>query len=1597
MKRKTRIIRMIMSFILSAGIILNPVADSLYAYDSMVYSENEDTYPEYEAVNEDGVDEEISDSDTEGKLTDESEDDSESGEAAASDADDSGSEDEENNSEESGLEGDEESAEEETPDDENGEDGLDEEITEDSGDNLDLNNENETSAEEKAISEELKIAAIDSFELILAEETLMAVVYPGDANVYADRQGENQVSRVSLGTTVYVEGIEISENGEILYEIYYFDQERECRGYIFADEIIYTDEDWQEWFGSVYAEYAKSLGISGESINKNSSYISAVSSKEAAADAYLTQNDSGYSDINQFPASYREALVNIKRNHPNWVFVPQRTGLDFNSAVTNEADVSSNRSWIQATAFNKEHGFVGSPAAQSGWYYATPAGVAYYMDPRNFLSEDRIFMFEQLTYNSSYHTESAVQAVLSGTFMRGEIPNEGKTYAKAFYEIGQSRKLSPVHLASRVYQEQGQGTSALISGTYPGYVGYYNYFNVGASGSNPVVAGLTYAKNAGWNTRYKSLVGGAQTIGNGYILKGQDTIYYQKYNVSPSSAYGKYTHQYMQNVQAPSTEGYKTWQSYKNAGSLNAPFLFTIPVYENMPNEAVPISRISLSGSTAKLRAPGYISADTTGFTQTDINANTNTVKLNVAYAPANYSDDDTIAWSSDNTDVAYVDADGIVHAVGVGKTTIRAVAVNSGIYPQPTASYAIEVFIPLENITLSETEVVLRRKDTVTTDSLLLSPEEAAANKSSIALSVNKLPACTTDVGSITWKSSNINVATVDRNGVVTAVRTGTAVITATTKGSIAGRTLLASCQISVIAPVYSLNVTNPINRNELVKNESFPLVAKILPADATGDKEIRWTSSDESVLTVDADGLVKAVGSGVATITCSVYRYSVSETFEVKNSSVIFWNEAGDCVNETLNVDFGEKIDSSDYDTVFDRYNRLAGAGQSFVGFFTQPRGRGVLFSPERAIDAFSLNLYPYYMSTECDFYVVPIGDFEYTGAQIRPEMEVYGISEYVDENDRLIKEKVKLTFNKDYVVAYANNVNVNTDPRRVPTITITGRGNFSGVKKINFNILPLSINTGNSEAQDITVNYTGRAIKSAITVTRNGKKLRNGIDYTLSYPSTKAGAYIQPGEWPVVITGKGAYTGSVTATETITTDINMSRVGISRIANQTYDAGGCRPEFTINYGRTILAEGVNYTVEYANNDKIGTAQIIVSAVDGGGYYGSKTFTFRIVGENFGKVKIVDENGLNPILVKDYTGNEEDVKQTGYIVKFPYRVLDENNRWVNAEKTLVEGEDYTVSYVNINKAGNAQIVFTGINAYTGVVRKVYRINQRLISDVFTPREGLSVKFLKGGAKPVIDVYDGSTLLTLNKDYTIAYRDFGAVTTETTRNCPSYTITGRGNYKGTVKGYYTITDGTFDDTSKITMTVQDVAYQKRAGVYNANPVLTDSDGKVLAANRDYKIVSHTYASNTTVCDVRGNEIQRNAGDEIDRRVDVIPAGTKLTVTVMGINNYAGNTETLRSITYRVYSFNISRAAIKVLNKKQYAYGNPVTITGSDLLITYGGVELVEGVDYYIDASTYKNNTNKGNASVTIRAVEDNPGYGGFRTISFQILPKGFN
>lgn len=296
-----------------------------------------------------------------------------------------------------------------------------------------------------------------------------------------------------------------------------------------------------------------------------------------------------------FPESYLDALDALHKTYPSWKFEAVDTGLKWADVIKNESKNGVNlvpktsEDAKKSTASGAYDWTTNTWTIYDGssWVAAHPDYIAYYMDPRNFLNDTDIFQFESLSYSDA-QTEEGVRAILSSTFMNTPVKDaDGTTldYVRAFMEIGKTCSISPYHLASRVRQEQGTKAGTMISGTYKGYEGYYNYFNIGASGvssSQVIQNGLSYAKNAGWDTRYKSLLGGAQVIAKNYISVGQDTLYFQKFNV----VYAKklYWHQYMGNLTAAYTEGRKVGQGYTDK---NQAFVFRIPVYAQMPAEAV--------------------------------------------------------------------------------------------------------------------------------------------------------------------------------------------------------------------------------------------------------------------------------------------------------------------------------------------------------------------------------------------------------------------------------------------------------------------------------------------------------------------------------------------------------------------------------------------------------------------------------------------------------------------------------------------------------------------------------------------------------------------------------------------------------------------------------------------------------------------------------------------------------------------------------------------------------------------------------------------------------------------------------------------------
>lgn len=321
-------------------------------------------------------------------------------------------------------------------------------------------------------------------------------------------------------------------------------------------------------------------------------------SSDADFESYMTKQG--------FPESYKPYLRKLHEQHPKWIFTAQKLGVDWNTALKEECVVGRNlvhssalASWksMEKGAYDFNGGYW--YGLDGSWVAASKEIIMYYMDPRNFLNDTYIFMFENQSYDPSYQSESGVKTILADTFMSGSYtcPDTRKkyTYSQTFMDAAKKSGVSPYHLASRCRNEQGVNGAPQSLGTVKGYENYFNFFDIQAYATSTMTAaemGCKYAKTTNptyllpWTNQYKSIVGGSIFLGTGYITKGQDTLYLQKFDMVDGGN-GLYYHQYMTCVFGQANEAI----SLKNAYSqdiLNSAMEFKIPVYNNMPDKLCP-------------------------------------------------------------------------------------------------------------------------------------------------------------------------------------------------------------------------------------------------------------------------------------------------------------------------------------------------------------------------------------------------------------------------------------------------------------------------------------------------------------------------------------------------------------------------------------------------------------------------------------------------------------------------------------------------------------------------------------------------------------------------------------------------------------------------------------------------------------------------------------------------------------------------------------------------------------------------------------------------------------------------------------------------
>lgn len=546
--------------------------------------------------------------------------------------------------------------------------------------------------------------------------------------------------------------------------------------------------------------------------------------------------------IENFPSSYQPYLREFAKKHSNWKFTALYTDLDWNYVIQQENVFGKNLvpknysdSWKNTTEgqYNVE--------VDKGWVDSSKQAVEYCMDPRNFLNEVRLFQFEGLAYDQSTNNLNGVEKILYGTEFyqqkvsyldsSGNTINMNETYGDLILRGAQTSLVSPYHLASRIKQEVGPFLShSSISGTVAGYEGLYNFYNIGATSSTePMGAiknGLQYAKDGKgasqetknkylipWNTKERSITGGAIFIGSSYINVGQNTIYLQKFHVIDTNGNGLFWHQYMTNVLAPYSESKSIYNGYQKAGMLDTPMSFIIPVYNNMPNISTDSPNIN----------PNDFSEDNT-------KVYCNATNVNIRTGPSTSYEVITTVTNPDK-----------MTRIKKGKQQGERwdkVILENGIVGYIFQSYVTEVpNAQIERIDLSIDNTTLQKGERKQLQ-VTISPEEASDHK-------------------VIYSSSNPNVATIDDKGVIHALTSGTTTITVKAQEN----SVQNSIEINVFSPVTGIS----IDQTEIYMpvGDNFKINAYIEPDDAN-NPNIIYKSDNEDIATIDESGIITAVKEG-------------------------------------------------------------------------------------------------------------------------------------------------------------------------------------------------------------------------------------------------------------------------------------------------------------------------------------------------------------------------------------------------------------------------------------------------------------------------------------------------------------------------------------------------------------------------------------------------------------------------------------------------------------------------------------------------------------------------------------------------------------
>lgn len=608
----------------------------------------------------------------------------------------------------------------------------------------------------------------------------------------------------------------------------------------------------------------------------------------------------------------------------------------------------------------------------------------------------------------------------------------------------------------------------------------------------------------------------------------------------------------------------------------------------------------------------------------------------------------------------------------------------------------------------------------------------------------------------------------------------------------------------------------------------------------------------------------------------------------------------------------------------------------------------------------------------------------EMAYTGKALKPSVTV------MVNNQKLSKS--------EYTIEYGNNINLGTEAY----VLVKGAKNYTGEVKKYFTIVPKAVKPVKLTSKMVSLEHTNmytrtdaetgepKSVEPELYVVSKTKLLEKGVDYTVTYQNKKGAQLLElkdAGDYKIIISGIGAYTGKVTKNFKLVSESNKvlsdtEMTLVSEPQSLIYTGKAIKPQIEVKdkINGALLNEGIDYRVSYIDNKAAGTARIVIKGK--GAYKGEAVKSFTILPKNLGDLQGAEGQpileGTTAVSLNKYTYTYNGKKQQPRLkIKDDKSTLKEN-RDFTVTYTSKEVEEHAKSCINAdsyvmnisfkgNYAGTAKIGYDITPADFSKV-KVKVPNQLYTGNAICPDlDDMVIKL--GSVKLDRNALEGIVIDGWYNNTNVGKAGLHMTITEPASEpeIETTTVQNRNFTSGIVKDIpfkivkkqvktLDITVGGFTVSKKnkcdLELVYNDgIAYDQSNG---ANVVVKNPDtDETLVENTDYSV---KFSNN------------KNAGNA--------------KVKISGIGGYSGS----RTITFKIIGKSFDDTCRIELSKDSYVYNN--SERKPSVKLYRGSARLKSGSEYTVK---YEDNINAGTAKVIVTGKGK---YSGTLIKTFTILPK---